>query len=113
MTGFERCQATRLCIFQEPSGRGVDAGTLEPDVLPGGVTGNKNHSATWDGKVVSVSNRSDKFACFYDGAGYGAWHFGTCTVRAYVVPPGQETTLPSLYQRQISSHKLADAESKC
>ncbi|MEU1863855.1 peptidase inhibitor family I36 protein [Streptomyces gardneri] len=112
-TGFERCQATRLCIFQGPSGRGVAAGTIEPDVLPDGVTGNKDYSATWDDKVVSVSNRSHKFACFYDGVGYGAWHIGTWNMRAYVVPPRQETTLPALYQRQISSHKLADAESKC
>ncbi|WP_354006212.1 peptidase inhibitor family I36 protein [Streptomyces sp. NBC_00094] len=112
-TGFERCQATRVCIFQGPSGRGVAAGTTQPDVLPNGVLGNKDYSVTWDDKVVSVSNRSDKFACFYDTAGYGAWHIGTWTMRAYVVPPGQETTLPTLHQRQISSHKLADAESKC
>ncbi|MEU9203324.1 peptidase inhibitor family I36 protein [Streptomyces sp. NPDC048332] len=112
-TGFERCQPTRLCIFQDPSGRGIAAGTLEPDVLPGGVTGNKAYSSTWHDKVVSVSNRTQKVACFYDGAGYGPFHVGTRTIRAYVVPPGQETTLPTEYQRKISSHKLADSESKC
>ncbi|MFB7514641.1 peptidase inhibitor family I36 protein [Streptomyces sp. NPDC056144] len=112
-TGFERCQTTRVCIFQGPSGRGVAAGTTQPEALPDGALGNRDYSATWDEKVVSVSNRSDKFACFYESPGYGAWHIGTWTLRAYVVPPGHETTLPTLYQQKISSHKLADAESKC
>lgn len=112
-TGFERCQASRLCIFQEPSGRGVAAGTIEPDVLDGGVTGNRDYSVTWEDKVVSVSNRTNKFACFYDGVGYGPWRILTWTIPAYVVPPGQETTLPADYQRKISAHKLADTDAKC
>lgn len=89
------------------------AGTIEPDVLDGGVTGNRDYSVTWEDKVVSVSNRTNKFACFYDGVGYGPWRILTWTIPAYVVPPGQETTLPADYQRKISAHKLADTDAKC
>ncbi|MFJ6797165.1 peptidase inhibitor family I36 protein [Streptomyces sp. NPDC091268] len=114
-TGFERCRATHVCIFQGPSGRGVAGVTNQTDVLPDGVQGNKAYSTTWDNKLVSVANRSDKFACFYEKPGYavGTWQVGGKAMKAFVVRPGQETTLPSDYQGSISSHKLADTESKC
>ncbi|WFB10865.1 peptidase inhibitor family I36 protein [Streptomyces sp. LX-29] len=113
-TGFERCETKRVCIFQGPSGRGVAGVTTQPDDLGNGVLGNADYSRTWDNKVVSVSNRSTKVACFYPNPGYtGTWKVGRALFRAYVVLPGQETTLPYAYQSSISSHKLADKESKC
>jgi hypothetical protein len=113
-TGYERCTATRVCIFQGPSGRGVAGVTVQTDGLGNGVFGNKDYSNTWDDLVVSVSNRSDKVACFYPNPGYsGTWPNGSSAFRAYVVPPGEETTLPTLFQSSISSHKLADSEAKC
>ncbi|MEU2284153.1 peptidase inhibitor family I36 protein [Streptomyces sp. NPDC013178] len=113
-TGFERCTATRVCIFKGPSGRGAAGVTVQTDDLGNGVLGNKDYSSTWDNLVVSVSNRSDKVACFYPDPGYtGTFGSGGSAFRAYVVLPGEETTLPRLFRSYISSHKLADSESKC
>lgn len=114
-TGFERCKATWVCIFQGPSGRGVAGVTSQPDkTLGSGVEGNSDYGVSWDDKIVSVANRSNSVACFYPLPDYkGTWQDGGAAYRAYVVLPGEETTLPRVYQASISSHKLADAESKC
>ncbi len=113
-TGFDRCDAGRVCIFQGPSGRGAGGVTSQAEVLPDGVLGNRDYGVSWDEKLVSVANRSHKVACFYRDPGYsGTWQVGGVAYRAFVVPPGEETTLPTLYQSSVSSHKLADAEGKC
>lgn len=113
-TGFERCTATRVCIFKGPSGRGAAGVTVQTDDLGNGVFGNRDYSSTWDERVVSVSNRSDKVACFYPEPGYtGRWEDQGTAFRAYVLLPGEETTLPVPLRSEISSHKIADSESKC
>ncbi|MFJ9736596.1 peptidase inhibitor family I36 protein [Streptomyces sp. NPDC101166] len=112
-TGFERCTATRVCIFKGPSGRGVGGVTTQDD-LGNGVSGNSSYSKTWNDAVVSVSNRSDKVACFYPEPGYtGRWQDQGTSFRAYVLLPGEETTLPTPLRSKFSSHKLADSESGC
>ncbi|MCM1945819.1 peptidase inhibitor family I36 protein [Streptomyces hydrogenans] len=113
-TGFDRCDAGRVCIFQGPSGRGVGGVTSQTEVLPDGVLGNRDYGVAWDDKLVSVANRSHKTACFYRDPGYsGTWQTGGVAYRAFVVLPGEETTLPADYRSSVSSHKLADAEGKC
>ncbi|MER5719035.1 peptidase inhibitor family I36 protein [Streptomyces sp. NPDC002132] len=113
-TGFERCTATRVCIFKGPSGRGAAGVTMQPDDLGNGVFGNSDYSTAWDEAVVSVANRSDKVACFYLEPGYtGRWQDQGTTFRAYVLLPGEETTLPVPLRAKFSSHKIANAESEC
>ncbi|MFF8607133.1 peptidase inhibitor family I36 protein [Streptomyces sp. NPDC015346] len=113
-TGYERCKVTRVCIFQGPSGRGVAGVTNQTEDLGNGVLGNRDYSVTWDDKVVSVANRSNNVVCFFPDPGYaGRWEVGGAAFRAFVVPPGHETTLPRTYQASISSHKLAGTEAGC
>ncbi|MER7000877.1 peptidase inhibitor family I36 protein [Streptomyces sp. NPDC000410] len=111
-TGFERCDAGRVCIFQEPSGRGVGGVAMQTEDLGDGVLGNRKYSATWDNKLVSVANRSQQVACFYPEPGY-TWEDGQSAFQTFVVLPGRETSLPGFVQRSVSSHKLADSEAKC
>lgn len=111
-TGYERCKAGLLCIFREPSGRGIGSVTAQTEDLGNGGKGNRDYATTsWDNKVVSVSNRTAQVACFYKDAGYsGTW---TGEYRAFVVQPGEETTVPTLYDLDFSSHKLVADEGKC
>ncbi|MET9977112.1 peptidase inhibitor family I36 protein [Streptomyces microflavus] len=116
-TGYERCTAGKLCLFAGPSGRGPAGVTVQNDDLGDGVRGNRDYDTTssWGNRVASVSNRTDRVACFYKDPGYtGRWQgTGSERFRAFVVRPGEETTVPPPYRATFSSHKLAAHDGAC
>ncbi|MFF9817958.1 peptidase inhibitor family I36 protein [Streptomyces sp. NPDC014006] len=104
-TGFERCPDHTLCLFQEPSGRGV--GTVS-------TADNPDYGPTWDNRVVSVWNRTDRHLCFYDTPGYkGSWTADGRAYKAYVVLSGSSTTVPAPYAGTFGSHKFVTGTSEC
>ncbi|MFS0697895.1 peptidase inhibitor family I36 protein [Streptomyces nitrosporeus] len=104
-TGFERCPDGKLCLFQEPSGRG--AGTVS-------TADNPDYGAAWDNRVLSVWNRTGRHVCFYRAPGWtSTWTADGRDFKAYVVLKGRSTTVPAPYAGTFSSHRLVAGTSEC
>ncbi|MFJ4776413.1 peptidase inhibitor family I36 protein [Streptomyces sp. NPDC088762] len=104
-TGFERCASGYLCLFTEPSGRGVMTAT-QNDVSV--------YDQAWNDRVVSVANYTDKHACFYPGPDFtGSWSEGGKTYGKYVVLRSDSTVIPQPYAAGFTSHKLVTGTSQC
>ncbi|MFK3728830.1 peptidase inhibitor family I36 protein [Streptomyces sp. NPDC088090] len=106
-TGYERCPDGQLCIFKEPNGRGGMYGT--PNDHAGYLAG------VWADNVRSVLNRTEKTACFFDGASWtGEWtQAGQPVAKAYKVNAGDGTSLVAPFDKSFRSHRLRtpDADS--
>ncbi|MFF7780019.1 peptidase inhibitor family I36 protein [Streptomyces tanashiensis] len=106
-TGYERCPAGQLCIFKEPNGRGGMYGTANDHA--GYLAG------VWADNVRSVMNRTEKTACFFNGASWtGEWtQTGQPVAKAYKVNAGDSTSLTAPFDKSFQSHRLRtpDADS--
>lgn len=93
-TGFERCEDGKLCIFHQASGRGgmYSIASDHPGYKP-----------IWAGKVGSVSNRTDKSACFY-----GKPAAEVAQDKPFRVLPGDSTTVTEAFAPYFVSHTLRD-----
>jgi hypothetical protein len=104
-TGFERCPEGGLCLFQEPSGRGLWTVSTADDPAYG---------TAWDNRVRSVWNRTNQHVCFYRAPDYtSTWTVDGRDYKAYVVLRGKSTTIPAPYAPSFSSHKLVAGTSGC
>ncbi|MEU9143971.1 peptidase inhibitor family I36 protein [Streptomyces sp. NPDC048349] len=104
-TGFERCETGYLCLFTEPGGRGAMTAT-QSDV--------SRYEVTWDDRVLSVANYTDKHACFYADPDFtGSWSDGGKSYGKYVVLRTDSTVIPQPYAGGITSHKLVVGTSQC
>lgn len=106
-TGYERCPEARLCLFDEPGGRGEMLAS--PSTTP-------TYPATWPGTVKSVANRTGRIACLYrDPRFAGTWPNpgGKYNFTAFVVLDGFSVTVPQAYTNAFRSHELVDTTKDC
>ncbi|MGW2837517.1 peptidase inhibitor family I36 protein [Streptomyces sp. NPDC001493] len=104
-TGFERCPDGKLCLFQEPSGRGVATVSTADDA---------EYGTAWDNQVRSVWNRTGLHVCFYRAPDWtSTWTVDGRDYKAYVVLSGRSTTIPTPYAPTFSSHKFVAGTSGC